>query len=54
MEVNPTPPKNKFGEVYLDHRVIVTTSKMPILVKCYNCGFDGLTRIELINGNCAT
>ena len=54
MKVNPPPPKTKFGKFYLDQRVIVTTSKMPILVKCYNCGFDGLTRIELMNGNCST
>jgi len=40
--------------IVIDERVIMTSAQMPMSVRCFNCGHDGLTRVELVNGACVT
>ena len=45
-------PTKKGKRVVLHQKVIMTGAHMPMICRCYNCGYDGLTRVEMYDGCC--
>ncbi|CDW84579.1 UNKNOWN [Stylonychia lemnae] len=44
---------HRFNRNY-DERIVITHLHLPMQIRCYNCGHEGLTRAELVDGTCVT